>query len=339
MIAHWGLLVVALASTWLLTGVVRQYAMKHELYDVPNFRSSHSVATPRAGGIAVALIFMLCTIYLYGQREVSLATAIAILGSGSIVAAMGLRDDFSGVGAGWRLLSHFIASLWVLYWLGGAPAFSAMGIAIPEGWWLNCIAAIFLVWLLNLYNFMDGIDGIASVEGISVCVAAAVIHSVTVIDSTFWILPAVLGASLAGFAVWNYPKARIFLGDTGSGFVGLSLGVLMMGAAHDLPRLGWCWLVLLGVFIVDATMTLSRRLLRGEKVYVAHRSHAYQRASRKYESHRVVTNAVGVINLVWLFPWALAIALGWVDELLGLVLAYAPLLWLGARYGAGAPDD
>ena len=125
------------------------------------------------------------------------------------------------------------------------------------------------------------------------------------------------------------------MGDAGSGFLGLMLGALSLQAAVARPVLLWCWLVLLGVFIVDATVTLVRRLLRGERVYEAHRSHAYQHASREFGAHRPVTLAVAAINLCWLIPWAMAIASGLVEGLVGLVAALVPLLALALRFRAG----
>jgi Fuc2NAc and GlcNAc transferase len=148
-------------------------------------------------------------------------------------------------------------------------------------------------------------------------------------------LPALLAAATLGFLVWNFPPAKIFMGDAGSGFLGLMLAALSLQAAVLRPVLFWCWVVLLGVFVVDATVTLIRRLLRGERVYEAHRSHAYQHAAIAFGAHRPVTLAVAAINVCWLLPWALAIAAGWVAGVVGLVLAYVPLVALALRFRAG----
>jgi Fuc2NAc and GlcNAc transferase len=125
------------------------------------------------------------------------------------------------------------------------------------------------------------------------------------------------------------------MGDAGSGFLGIVLGGLSLQAAWASPQLLWMWLILLGVFIVDATFTLFRRLLRGDKVYEAHRSHAYQFASRRFGKHLPVTLAVGVINLFWLLPIALCVTRYALDGALGVILAYAPLIALSVRFHAG----
>jgi Fuc2NAc and GlcNAc transferase len=183
---------------------------------------------------------------------------------------------------------------------------------------------------------MDGIDGIAGIEALTVGAGGTAIYWLVGLPlSGDAALPALLAAAALGFLVWNFPPARIFMGDAGSGFLGLILGAFSLQAALVRPVLLWCWLVLLGVFIVDATVTLIRRLLRRELLYKAHRSHAYQQASREFRTHRSVTIAVAAINVLWLFPWAVAIAIGRVDGVAGLVAAYIPLLALALRFRAG----
>jgi Fuc2NAc and GlcNAc transferase len=152
------------------------------------------------------------------------------------------------------------------------------------------------------------------------------------------IVPVLLAAGALGFLLWNWPPARIFMGDAGSGFLGLVFGALAVWSAQQQPQLFWAWLVLLGVFVVDATVTLLRRLRRRERVYEAHRSHAYQYASRVHGSHRTVTLAVGAINLLWLAPLAGLVAFGAIDGLLGLAIAYAPVVALAYHYKAGARE-
>jgi Fuc2NAc and GlcNAc transferase len=127
------------------------------------------------------------------------------------------------------------------------------------------------------------------------------------------------------------------MGDAGSGFLGITIGILSIQAAWVAPQLFWGWLILLGVFVVDATYTLFRRLLRGEKVYEAHSCHAYQYASRKYGRHLPVTIAVLCINIFWLLPVALLVSLNHIDGLLALSIAYCPLVLLAIRYRAGLP--
>ncbi|KXK71586.1 hypothetical protein BC89_06885, partial [Pseudomonas monteilii] len=209
------------------------------------------------------------------------------------------------------------------------------GWALDLGWAGAIVAAVYLVWLLNLYNFMDGIDGIASVEAITVCLGASLLYWVSG-QAGMMALPLLLAAAVAGFLFWNFPPAKIFMGDAGSGFLGIVLGGLSLQAAWLSSQLFWCWLILLGVFIVDASYTLIRRLLRGDKVYEAHRSHAYQFASRRYGRHLPVTLAVTALNVCWLLPVAMGVLLLGVDGVLGLIVAYVPLVLIAAYFRAGS---
>jgi Fuc2NAc and GlcNAc transferase len=199
----------------------------------------------------------------------------------------------------------------------------------------DLLAAVGLVWLLNLYNFMDSIDGIAGVEALSICLGATLLSLLSTDARAEWYLPALLAAATLGFLVWNFPPAKIFMGDAGSGFLGLMLGVLAVRAAAVSPAWLWSWIILLGVFVVDATMTLLRRWQRHETLYQAHRSHAYQHAAVEHGAHRPVTIAVATINLLWLLPIALLVGNQILDGALGVLISYAPLVWLADRYRAG----
>ncbi|MDU9029249.1 MraY family glycosyltransferase [Pseudomonas mediterranea] len=323
-------LLVAIASL-LLTWILRRYALRRSLIDIPNVRSSHSVPTPRGGGVAIVLCFLIALPIGGGDEGVLLA----IFGAGAGVALLGFLDDHGHVAARWRLLGHFCAAAWALFWLGGGvPPLNVLGMTLDLGVAGYVCAAFYLVWMLNLYNFMDGIDGIASIEAISACLGACLLYWVGGFESLI-VAPLLLAVAVAGFLYWNFPPARIFMGDAGSGFLGIILGLLSLQAAWVSSKLLWVWLILLGVFIVDATVTLIRRLIRGDKVYEAHRSHAYQFASRRYGRHLPVTLGVAAINMFWLLPLAGCVVLWNVDGVLALVLAYVPLVLLAVRFHAG----
>jgi Fuc2NAc and GlcNAc transferase len=219
------------------------------------------------------------------------------------------------------------------------PTLTFAGFHWSSGWLSSILATVYLVWLLNLYNFMDGIDGIASIEAVTVCIGGILLYLIAVPGSQSWAGPALLLASVGGFCYWNWPPARIFMGDAGSGFLGVTLGAFSIQAAWVAPDLFWAWTVLLGVFIADASVTLTRRVWRGHRYDEAHRSHAYQRAARRFGAHKPVSLAVGAITLIWLWPLALLVAVGYLDGALGLLIAYAPLVWLAFSLRAGAPEQ
>jgi Fuc2NAc and GlcNAc transferase len=150
------------------------------------------------------------------------------------------------------------------------------------------------------------------------------------------VLPLLLAASVAGFLFWNFPPARIFMGDAGSNFLGFILGVLSIQAATVNKAYFWSWLILMGVFIVDATWTLIRRVFQGAQIFQAHRSHAYQQATTRCGKHMPVTLGVLAINLIWLFPWAILVGCEYMDGFTGLLIAYIPLLVMAIQFKAGS---
>lgn len=325
--------------SWGVTGLLRRYFIIKSLMDVPNERSSHSVPTPRGGGLAIVIVYLIGLVILWSMSSLEYLTFVGFLGAGILVAVVGFIDDYGHVAAGWRLLAHFFAAIWVSFFLGGLPALSVMGMVFDAGWVGDFLLVFALVWLINLYNFMDGIDGIAGVEALFLTIATGLLFVFVFEHQEIAILHILMSAAVVGFLVWNFPPAKIFMGDAGSGFLGLMLGSLVLYSAHVEPNMLWVWLILLGVFVVDATYTLIRRLLRGDKIYQAHCSHAYQNAARKYAKHFPVTIVVLVINLLWLLPWSVAVALEMVDGVIGILCSYIPLLWLAWYFHAGDLEE
>lgn len=291
----------AMALSWGLTAIVRQWVLARGLLDVPNTRSSHTVATPRGGGIAVVLVttggLVLATVL--GFSNVSLL--LGLTGGGALVALTGFLDDRRGLPVSLRLGAHVAAAVWAVYWLGGMPPLRVGEHIVVLGWGGDLLALLAIVWCLNLFNFMDGIDGLAASEATFVCWSAALLgaHGLGVA------IPLMVGCACLGFLWWNWPPARIFLGDVGSGYLGYVIAVLALAATRADPAAAWVWLILGCAFLVDATVTLARRLARGERVSEAHRSHAYQWLARRWGSHLRVTLTVLTVNACWLLPCAI----------------------------------
>lgn len=330
-------LLVALVASYLFTWLFRRYALAYSLFDVPNTRSSHLVPTPRGGGVGFVIVFIVVAVVLGLRGLVPLHAMTGLLGAGLVVAIVGFFDDHGDLAARSRLIFHFFSAGIALAWLDGLPPIKAFGIVLELSWLGYIVGALFLVWMLNLFNFMDGIDGLASLEAIAVCVGGAIVY-MSYGDSVMAVLPALLAAVLIGFLVWNFPVARIFMGDVGSGFLGLIIGIFTLQAGWFNAEFLWTWLILAGVFIVDATYTLARRFFGGARVYEAHRTHAYQHAARKYGSHCKVTMAILGINLLWLWPLAFGVAAGVLEGVLALIVAYVPLLALTVKYKAGVTE-
>ena len=345
-------LVAALASL-LLTGRFRRYALARGVMDVPNARSSHQRPTPRGGGVAIVITVLLALAALGILHLVAWKFIGGLMSAGAVAAAVGYADDRKTVSVLTRLASHFAAAALAIALIGIAPVSSELHLTAAFGFLAPVLGAFYLVWMLNLTNFMDGIDGLASLEVITVCVGGvlcALLYKYRIgvpllaqfgemnsAMSAALFAPLLLAAATAGFMFWNWPPAKIFMGDAGSGFLGITLGILSLIAAVAAPQLLWSWLILMSVFIADATVTLISRIVRREKFYRAHRSHAYQHAALRW-GHQRTTLAVGAINVCWLMPLALGVATTRLDAFVALAMAYIPLAALALLLRAGLPD-
>ena len=328
------LAVFPMAASWAGTGLFRRHARASQWLDLPTARSSHTVPTPRGGGVAIVASSLLWVTALGLAGWIESLLCVAIVGSGLLVASLGFLDDRRNLPARWRFLGHAAAAIWVLYWLGSVPSVPVFGVVIDLSYAGPVLCGLYVVWMVNLFNFMDGIDGIASVEAITTTLSGALLWWLAG-SGTGWSVALLFAACVAGFLIWNFPPAKIFMGDAGSGFLGLMVALLSLWCGRSTPALFWSWFILIGFFMVDATTTLVRRVRRGERFFEAHRAHAYQYAARRVGGHLAVTLACGVINVFWLLPMAAAVAMGRLDGLLGVALAYAPLVWLAFRYKAG----
>src|SRR5580698_6954273 len=217
----------AFLATVLLTYVARRVAVRQGILDVPNVRSSHRAPTPRGGGIAIVLVVTAAIAGLAGCGIVSRDFALTLGGGGLVVAAVGFADDRRPLPSRVRLAVHCAAALWALYWLGGLAPLRVGAHDANLGMGGEVLAFLGIVWTLNLFNFMDGIDSLAASEAVFVLAAGGALAAGSGQVATLaWI-----GAgSAAGFLLWNWPPARIFLGDVGSGFLGYLIAVLPLAA-------------------------------------------------------------------------------------------------------------
>jgi glycosyltransferase WbpL len=318
-----------------LTGLFRWVALRVQLIDIPVSRSAHSNPVPVGGGVSIAALVLLVIAYNFFTEQIPVNEFAALM-TGLLIACIGLVDDYKQLDIRWRMPAQFLASAYVVYCVGDVPAIDFGIFYFPESMLLNLLAVFALVWLLNLYNFMDGIDGIAATELIAVNLLSVVI--VINSDSVLTLLSLSMAAAAGGFLLWNWAPAKIFMGDVGSSFIGFTLGVMALLSMIHGSMSVWTWVLLLGVFIVDATLTLFVRFRRGQRWYEGHATHAYQNAARHYKSHAKVTITLIAINFLWLGP------LSWLSIQypgMGVALAFLgllPLLLLARRFGAGRED-
>jgi Fuc2NAc and GlcNAc transferase len=324
--------VPAFVGALLLTGLARRIAVARSVLDVPNERSSHTSPTPSGGGLAIVAVVLSGVAVLGLTGVLGRGESWAILGGGTLVAVVGWLDDRRSLGAPTRLAAHVAAAGWALWWIGGMPFLMTGHNAQSLGMFGTVLAGFAIVWAINVTNFMDGIDGLAAGEVVTVTLTAALLLAEA--HPPLAAAAALTGGAALGFLPWNWRPARIFMGDTGSGFLGFVLAVLAVASerAGALPAL--VWIMLYAVFATDATVTLLRRAWRGERWYSAHRSHAYQRAVQAGWSHARVTAMVLLVNMgLGLLAWRAAAQ----PELLGAALAGAAVVtglayWLVERW-------
>ena len=304
--ADYVITLLAAPVSWLLTLFARRYITARGILDIPSQRSSHSVATPRGGGLGIVTVTSLGVLAGGAAGWIPVAAVMALVGGGTVVALVGWLDDRKGLSAQVRLATHLGAAVWALFWLGYFPS-TRLGSARPiAGVIAGVISVLAITWSISAYNFMDGIDALAGSEGVWVGVVGGLFAALSGHRDVAYVAFLLSAASL-GFLLWNFPPAKIFLGDVGSGFLGYSFVVLALFSERtgSLPAIGW--LVLLAVFAFDSTVTLCRRLARREKWYATHRESAYQRAAVRFGRHAPVTAIVIAVDVVL----ALLCWIGW----------------------------
>jgi UDP-N-acetylmuramyl pentapeptide phosphotransferase/UDP-N-acetylglucosamine-1-phosphate transferase len=286
--------VVTLALTAAATGLLLPQLRRRAILDRPNGRSSHDTPTPRGGGIAVVGIVLLTFLAIFAGQAAEWGL-LAIVGIAAVLAIVSWRDDLAGLSPALRLAVQALAVA------GGLAVLPGSGVVfqgfLPR--WLDLIASGLLwLWFINLYNFMDGIDGITGVE--TACIGGGIALTAFLFDGAGVAGATLLGAAIAGagvgFLVWNWHKAKIFLGDVGSVPLGFLLGWLLLSLA---ATTFWATALILPLYyLADATWTLLRRLSRGEKIWEAHRQHAYQRAVQRGFSHGAVVQRILLTDIV-----------------------------------------
>ena len=316
MIERGAFILGAAVLSWLLASRVRLYALDR-LLDIPNERSSHTSPTPRGGGLAIAVTVVGGVVLAAMLGWIAWDLAIALGGGGAMIAAVGWIDDHRSLSALTRFAVQFTSAGWAIFWVGGLPSLSLGNAGVELGLAGTILGVIGIVWAINLYNFVDGIDGLAAGEAISTGVIGGLIL-VAMGHYGLAMVAFLIAAANAGFLPLNWAPAKLFMGDVGSGMLGYLFAVLAIASenAGAVPLL--IWVLLLGAFVFDATVTLCRRIAHGERWYHAHHSHAYQRMVQAGRSHAQVSTMILLINLVlailaivaWLRPTFFFISMG-----------------------------
>jgi len=280
---------ILLILSFSLTYLIKNYAIKKSLVAEVTDRSSHTTPTPHGGGIAIAVTWFVGLSYLFYVDDIDSSLYLALM-VGIIISVVSYFDDLFELSAKLRLSVQAFVALSGLYFLGGFESFNFWLFSIENQLFTNIFAFFMIVWFINLYNFLDGIDGYAGSEAVFLAVAGFILFG----GSHFL----VLAVAVLGFLVWNWHKAKIFMGDVGSTLLGYNVAIFTIYYANQESLNFWIWIILFGVFWFDATFTLFRRYRNGEKLSQAHKKHLYQKLTQRGWSHDRVVILAMVINIL-----------------------------------------
>lgn len=325
---------IAFVLSFLGVYFLKKYALRLKIVAIPNERSLHNKVTPRGGGVIIAIVFLAFILVFYITRQIMVAEFLVLFGGGLIMAVTGFLDDILELKASIRFIIQFFAVGWGIYWIGGIPS-TAFFERLPVLYAIaNAVTVVALVWFINSFNFIDGIDGLAT--------SSATFFSLSTGGYFLWqgiepygSLLIVLAACSLAFLCFNWPPAKMFLGDAGSNFFGYLFGAMVLITVKNGNLSIWTWLIILAYLITDTTTTTFLRLCLVKGWYHTHRSHAYQNLARVLDNHKFVTCLITGINVFYLLPLAylsiqyqqyawLAFAAS-VIPILGFVLKYGPL--------------
>lgn len=292
------MLFIAFLLCYGLTGCLLHHAQALNLIDVPNYRSSHKAPTPRGGGLVFASVFLIISAFFLLPMATSISSLVTFLLAAALILLIGFVDDIRGLSARLRLVTQGIAVLAMMLTTSQYAYLEITLTAWLPIWLLLSLSFIGFIWLINLYNFMDGIDGLAASQGVSVCLIVLIELLAFKADPYFVMITGLMGACLCGFLYWNWAPAKIFMGDAGSAFLGLFFVYLILDGPFPLST----WLILMAGFWVDATVTLIRRMMAGYRFNKPHCNHAYQHLASYWGSHQRITYGIIGLNLLWLFP-------------------------------------
>ena len=283
------LYIILLLLSFTLTYIIKNYYIKNAILEEVNERSSHTVPTPHGGGISLAITWFVGIGYLYFNNQIESDLFFALV-MGIIISVVSYFDDIYDLSPKVRLLAQGVVAFGGLYFIGGFDSLNLFVFNIDNQIITNVFAFLLIVWFINLYNFLDGINGYAGSEAIFLSIAGLLIFG----GAHF----GVLAVAVLGFLYWNWNKAKIFMGDVGSTLLGYNVAIFTLYYANQEPLNLWIWITLFGLFWFDATLTLLRRKLNGEKLSQAHKKHAYQRLNQSGWSHYKVTNWSIGVNMI-----------------------------------------
>jgi UDP-GlcNAc:undecaprenyl-phosphate GlcNAc-1-phosphate transferase len=321
--------------TYLCVAAVRKWSLKHNVLDIPNDRRLNSVPIPRGGGLAIVIVTLIGIGFLWYIKPDWLIGNLFIFILGAIlIAGVSLWDDIHPLPYWIRLAVHLIVAGAVVIGIGNWQVFQFPLLGTVDLRWLGVpVTILWIVGMINAFNFMDGIDGIAGSQGVVAGIGWAIIG---ILSKEYFIagIGVIMAASCLGFLGHNWPPAKVFMGDVGSTFLGYTFAILPVVVGQHDSQLALAGILFLWLFIFDTAVTFLRRLLRHENVFSAHLTHFYQRLAATGFSHKRITFLYTILSIfVITCSVAMVMKWPWADVLVTMIIVTTSLiLWLGTRW-------
>ncbi len=326
---------IAFLMTMILTKALIHFARPLGMIDAPNERSSHLIPTPKGGGLSFFIVFTLITTGLFWFYPEYDQIVKPLLFGGPFVVILGWLDDRYTLSALVRLVVHFFVAIVIYYFVTQGFTVSMNISFLPNFFWINFLFCIFFIaWFINLYNFMDGADGLASSTAIAGSALMAVVCYING-SSELAMIYCLIAYTVSGFLVFNWTPAKIFMGDTGSYFLGFLFASLALISKAYAGISFYSHIIIFGFFIFDTTYVLFRRIFRLERVFNAHKMFLFHKLMAQGWSHRKVSAFYTLVLILWLFPLSNLAAMLSDLGLVIVAVAYLPLLGLSIRYKSG----
>lgn len=326
------LLLLAFAISIASSAIYLRFGLKYGPFAKTTFRSLHKRMTLLGGGVSIACAVTAVCLYLYIKGLINAVDSKIYILGGAVVATMGALDDRFDISPRIRLPFQIVTAAWICLWVHGLQR-SALGLPIPIMALVGFISLLVAcVWFYNLFNFIDGVDGMA---------ATATIYISSTMGIVLWIhgqqmlalLLGSLSAASAGFLAFNWSPAKMFMGDAGSSYISYILSAVIVRSLWVDISMLWVWLIVCAYYFSDTTVTTIVRAATIPQWYLPHRSHTYQNLARIWDSHRNVVSLVIAINLAWLTPLLFLMFTHRLNPIAVTAVAYTPLVIFNLRYG------
>ncbi len=308
----------------------KKIAIGNQVLATPNLRTLHKNPVPKGGGIVFSILSVCSFLLIWWQYQLPDELLWVLVAGGLGASIFGIFDDIKNIRASIKLVIQILLSVWTVFWLDGHELLLTDWI---PSFFSFPLVSFLLVWMMNGYNFIDGIDGMAASGAVFISSTLALVLFLTVKQIEIIYIFIFIASTVSGFLIFNWPKATIFMGDSGSVFLGYTFGALLLFTVIKDIISFWTWLVVFGYFFADTTVTQIARIILVKKWWHAHRSHAYQNLARITGSHLKVMGSVTIYHLFWILPLTLWSALVPEFAFLAVFFAVVPAMVIAYKYG------